>query len=123
MTALSPLMLLAVATTTWLVVSRTLQPVEAIRRHVAEPIPRRGTGDEIDRLVATMNEMLARQNRSAARQREFVSDASHELGSPITATIATVETWTRPGWRSSGPRSPPPSWTSRIGCGAWSTIC
>lgn len=89
-----PLLLLLVAATTWLVVGRALRPVERIREHVDDitadrlhqrvPVPE--TGDEIAALAITMNGMLDRLDASAAAQRRFVSDASHELRSPL-ATI------------------------------------
>jgi signal transduction histidine kinase len=41
--------------------------------------------DEIARLAATMNRMLSRLQDAQARQRRFVSDASHELRSPVAA--------------------------------------
>ena len=44
----------------------------------------RGPTDEIGRLAATMNRMLARLEDSRNSQRRFVSDASHELRSPLT---------------------------------------
>ncbi len=97
---LIPLLGLLVAAATWLTTSRVLQPVEDIRRQVEltdpqslkQHVPRSGNGDEIDRLAATMNDMLDRLHSASAKQRRFVSDASHELRSPITATLATLET-------------------------------
>ncbi|MEO5884651.1 MAG: ATP-binding protein [Candidatus Limnocylindrales bacterium] len=88
-----PVLLVLVAVTTWTVVGQALSPVEGIRREVevisAEALHRRvpePTGrDEIARLAATMNAMLGRLERSQARQRRFVSDASHELRSPIAS--------------------------------------
>lgn len=89
-----PLLLAVVAATSWRVVGRALAPVDAIRdevdaistaelhRRVPDPPGR----DEIARLAATMNEMLARLEEGHDRQRRFVSDASHELRSPV-ATI------------------------------------
>ncbi|MFJ3385784.1 MULTISPECIES: sensor histidine kinase [unclassified Curtobacterium] len=78
---------------TWIVVGRSLRPVERIRTEVAGvggasrsarvAVP--DTGDEVARLAHTMNEMLERLERSAAVQRRFVSDASHELRSPIAS--------------------------------------
>jgi signal transduction histidine kinase len=87
-----PLLLLIVAATTWVMVGRALVPVEAIRREVDEisaaqlyrRVPLPGTEDEIGRLAATMNRMLGRLEDARNSQRRFVSDASHELRSPIT---------------------------------------
>lgn len=93
--AVSTLLVVAlVAAITWWVVGRALRPVARIRaevdeitadrldRRVAEP----PSGDEIAALAATMNRMLGRLDDAAAAQRRFVSDASHELRSPL-ATI------------------------------------
>ncbi|WP_061018500.1 sensor histidine kinase [Microbacterium sp. CCH5-D1] len=87
-----PLLLLLVAVTTWLVVGRALRPVERIREevdgitaerlHQRVPVP--DTADEIAALATTMNGMLDRLDASATAQRRFVSDASHELRSPLT---------------------------------------
>jgi signal transduction histidine kinase len=94
-----PLLLLLVAAGTWLVVGRTLRPVEDIRRQVAAitdedlgrrvPVP--ASGDEVSRLALTMNQMLERLQESSRRQRDFVADASHELQSPVTALRTQLE--------------------------------
>jgi signal transduction histidine kinase len=88
-----PLLLMVVAGTTWFVVGRALAPVEAIRaevdaisatalhRRVPDPL----ADDEIGRLARTMNRMLERLELAQARQRRLVSDASHELRSPVAA--------------------------------------
>ncbi|WP_141873511.1 sensor histidine kinase [Microbacterium saperdae] len=89
-----PLLLLLVAVTTWLVVGRALRPVTRIRQEVdgitAERLHQRiavpESADEIAALATTMNGMLDRLDASAAAQRRFISDASHELRSPL-ATI------------------------------------
>jgi signal transduction histidine kinase len=73
--------------------------VEAIRRQVAEisakdltrRVPEPGTGDEIDRLTVTMNTMLGRLEDAATRQRTFLSDAAHELRSPVAAMRTEVD--------------------------------
>jgi signal transduction histidine kinase len=88
-----PALVLVVAVLCWVVVGRALAPVEAVRREVDEissaVLDRRVSvppgADEIARLSATMNRMLDRLERAQRRQRQFVSDASHELRSPITA--------------------------------------
>ncbi|MEO6472946.1 MAG: ATP-binding protein [Aeromicrobium sp.] len=83
----------------WVIVGRVLQPVEDIRRQVAEisgkslnrRVPDPHTRDEISRLSQTMNEMLERLEASAARQDRFVADASHELRSPLARIMAELE--------------------------------
>jgi signal transduction histidine kinase len=88
-----PLLLAVVAATTWVVVGRALAPVEAIRAEVdaisAAALHRRvqapAADDEIGRLARTMNRMLGRLEQAQARQRRLVSDASHELRSPVAA--------------------------------------
>jgi signal transduction histidine kinase len=89
-----PILLLLVAGTTWMVVGRALRPVERIRAQVAgisaqelgRRVPEPTGEDEIAQLARTMNAMLARLEGARDRQQRFVSDASHELRSPI-ATI------------------------------------
>jgi signal transduction histidine kinase len=89
-----PLVLLLVAATTWLVTGRALRPVTRIRQEVdgitAERLHQRlavpPSGDEVEALATTMNGMLDRLDAAATAQRRFVSDASHELRSPL-ATI------------------------------------
>lgn len=83
-----------VAAITWWVVGRALRPVARIRAEVdditADRLDRRvavpASGDEIAALAGTMNRMLDRLDAAATAQRRFVSDASHELRSPL-ATI------------------------------------
>ncbi len=94
-----PVLLVLAGGTVWLVVGRALRPVEQIRAAVtaitsaglSQRVPEPGTGDEIGRLARTMNDMLARLEDAAARQRRFVADASHELRSPLTAIRTGLE--------------------------------
>ena len=94
-----PLLVLALAGLVWWLVGGTLRPVEDIRVEVAEieatdlgrRVPQPGTDDEIDRLAATMNEMLSRLETSVERQQRFVADASHELRSPLTRLRSELE--------------------------------
>ena len=89
-----PLVLLLVAGTTWFVTGRALRPVTRIRQEVdgitAERLHQRvavpDSADEVAALATTMNGMLDRLDAAATAQRRFVSDASHELRSPL-ATI------------------------------------
>jgi signal transduction histidine kinase len=94
-----PLLALLVGVVTWLATGRTLRPIEVIRAEVEAlsslTLERRllvpPSGDEVARLAETMNRMLARLEAAAVRQREFVSDASHELRSPVASIRAGLE--------------------------------
>ncbi|HEY0416975.1 MAG TPA: HAMP domain-containing sensor histidine kinase [Gaiellaceae bacterium] len=48
-------------------------------------------GDELGRLAARFNRMLAALEDSVGRQRRLVADASHELRTPLTAARANVD--------------------------------
>jgi len=94
-----PALVALVALVAWWLVGHALRPVEAIRAQVDEisgttihrRVPEPASGDEIGRLARTMNAMLGRLEAAATRQRQFVSDASHELRSPVTAIRADLE--------------------------------
>jgi signal transduction histidine kinase len=94
-----PLVLVVVGFVTWWIVGRTLRPVEEIREEVerisspdlALRVPAPARDDEIGRLAATMNRMLERLERAHERRRRFVSDAAHELRSPVAAIRQQAE--------------------------------
>jgi two-component system, OmpR family, sensor histidine kinase MprB len=50
-----------------------------------------GDGDELGRLAASFNTMLAALERSRLAQRQLVSDASHELRTPLTSVRANLD--------------------------------
>jgi signal transduction histidine kinase len=93
-----PALCIGIGLLAWHLTGRALRPVEAITSRVDEiggtasldervPVP--AANDEVAHLARTMNDMLGRLQAAADRQRTFVSDASHELRSPIAA--ATVQ--------------------------------
>jgi signal transduction histidine kinase len=94
-----PVLLVLASGAVWLIVGRTLRPVERIRRatteitgaDLARRVPEPRTRDEVGALAHTMNDMLDRLEDAAVRQRRFVSDASHELRSPLTAIRTSLE--------------------------------
>jgi signal transduction histidine kinase len=95
----------------WIIAGRALRPVEAIRSEVLAisattmhrrvPVP--AGRDEVRRLAETMNEMLDRLEGASARQREFVSDASHELRSPVATMRTELEVALRDPERADWP--------------------
>jgi HAMP domain-containing protein len=126
-----PIMLLVVAATTWAVVGRALAPVEQIRREVASitaaqlhrRVPDPPGDDEIGRLARTMNEMLNRLEHAQDRQRRFVSDASHELRTPVASIRQHAEVALAHPERSSCAAWPKPCWPKGCGCNDSCRIC
>lgn len=93
------LALVIVAFAAWRLAGRTLRPVEQMRTSVEAiqvsdlsvrvPVP---TGDrDLAPLAATFNNLLERIQVSVDGQKRFISDASHELKSPIAATSVMLE--------------------------------
>ncbi len=91
---------IAVAAGLGAIVARAaLRPVAKLTRaaeHVAETQDlgaeiEVGTKDEIGRLAASFNAMLAALDASRRQQRQLVADASHELRTPLTSLRTNIE--------------------------------
>ncbi|MFF0505004.1 sensor histidine kinase [Streptomyces fimicarius] len=91
--------LVLISAVTYFTVRIALRPVEAIRVVTAsvtandprERVTVPATGHEISALATTINTTLQRLDEAAARQRRFVADAAHELRSPLTTLLASLE--------------------------------
>ena len=59
--------------------------------NMGERLPLRGTGDELDRLSATINGFLDRIGTYLEQNREFTANAAHELRSPLAAIQNSLE--------------------------------
>ncbi|MDH3461476.1 MAG: sensor histidine kinase N-terminal domain-containing protein, partial [Burkholderiaceae bacterium] len=86
--AMAPLM----AAVGWWLVALAFKPLRRLAGDVRsrdaeslEPLPLNGLPDEVSPLVQALNVLLQRLSASFGAQRAFVSDAAHELRSPLTA--------------------------------------
>ena len=94
-----PLVVIVAAVGSWWATGRALRPfgklanaIEGIRsdnlqHRVDEPLAR----DEIHRLAASFNALLARLDKSFTQTKRFAADASHELRTPLTIMRSEVE--------------------------------
>src|SRR5207245_5984812 len=95
----APIALAAALGGGWFLADRALRPVEAIiqaaQRIAAGDLTQRlavpSTLDEIGRLAATFNDMIARLEASFRQVRQFSADASHELRTPLTVIKGEAE--------------------------------
>ncbi|HEX7235700.1 MAG TPA: ATP-binding protein [Gammaproteobacteria bacterium] len=93
------LMLLIASAGGYFLSRRALEPVDRItqtaRSISADNLSQRlavpSTGDELERLSATLNEMIGRLEAAFKRISRFTADASHELRTPLAVMRTTAE--------------------------------
>ena len=97
---MAPLLVLAV----WWGVSRSLAPVERVRRQLARrqaddlsPVSDAALPDEVQPLVTELNLLFERVQGAFAAQQHFVADAAHELRSPLAALRLQLQGLQRAG--------------------------
>ena len=94
-----PVYLALSAAGAYLLARRAIRPIAEITRAAedisAGDLSRRiagiATRDEVQELADTFNAMLERLEESFARERQFTSDASHELRTPVAVISACAE--------------------------------
>ncbi len=109
----APLILLAASGLGYWVSGRALSPVDALTRsaraisgtNLSSRLEQLHTGDELQRLSDTLNEMLGRIETAFLRVTQFTGDASHELRTPISlirteAEIALRKSRSEPEYRT-----------------------
>ena len=88
-----PVVLLATAALGWVLARASLRPIHEINRtarriggsNLDAAIPTTGSGDELDQLAGTLNEMISRIRASMERERRFTGNAAHQLLTPLAA--------------------------------------
>jgi heavy metal sensor kinase len=108
-----PLVALIVSAGGYFLVRRSLRVVEVLRSKAEEitfgnldnRLPVVQSGDSIEHLAVTLNQMLERLSEAYDQANRFSADASHELRTPLTIIRAELESLMRqngaPGWLSS----------------------
>lgn len=97
----------AVVALSAILASQALGPIAALSRamreagfeHLDARLPAATRNDEIGELTASFNDLLARLGEAFARERQFISDASHELKTPLTSINANAQLLLRWGDR------------------------
>jgi signal transduction histidine kinase len=97
----------AVAFVSLVIASQITTPINqlaaAMREIGSEGLHRRlrwkGQRDEVGRLAESFDDLLARLEEAFARERQFISDASHELKTPLTSINANAQMLARWGDR------------------------
>jgi len=95
----APLLLLSASAVGYWLSRRALSPVDALARtartisghNLSRRLEKLHTGDELQRLSDTLNEMLQRIETAFLRITEFTADASHELRTPIALIHTEAE--------------------------------
>lgn len=83
----------------WFLASRFLKPVDLMidearqitAAYLKRRLPRSRSGDELDRLAETLNEMMDRIEESTRAIQDFSSDISHELKTPLAIIRGEID--------------------------------
>lgn len=92
------LLLLAIGIAIWLVIHWSLRPVLRVSGSLAKRDPldltllsERGLPKEFTPLVRSFNHLMTRLSTALKRERDFLSEAAHELRTPLAALLAQAQ--------------------------------
>ncbi|MFS0731914.1 HAMP domain-containing sensor histidine kinase [Microbacterium sp. 1P10UB] len=92
------LLLAGFGAASWVLATVTLRPVARMRKAAVElgntlegELPVGRARDEIAALATTLNELLTRLRTSATREKQMISDAAHELRTPLASLTTQLE--------------------------------
>jgi two-component system sensor histidine kinase TctE len=92
--AILPLAVLLV----WYALTRGLRPLDHLQRRIRQraigdlsPIDETAAPEEVNPLVAAINDLLARLDRSIGAQKHFLADAAHQLKTPLAGLRMQAE--------------------------------
>lgn len=96
---IAPLVLALAFLGGWFLAGRSLSPVAAMSDRAAlisasttaERLPVMNPNDELGRLAVVLNDLLDRLADALAQQRRFMTDASHELRTPVAVVRAVTD--------------------------------
>lgn len=94
-----PVAILLTVALGFLLARGSLRPIAEITKtarrvsstHLDEAVPTTGSGDELDELAATLNEMIARIRSGVERMQRFSANAAHELRTPLNALRSRLD--------------------------------
>lgn len=96
--ATAGLVFLLLGVTTWFVLCWSLRGVTRVQQAVSQrqglelsPLPTRDLPTEVAPLVETFNGMLAQMSSAMEAEKRFISDAAHELRTPLAALMGHAQ--------------------------------
>ncbi|MCB9196644.1 MAG: HAMP domain-containing histidine kinase [Flavobacteriales bacterium] len=98
-----PVILIGLFFTSYILAARSIEPVMNItatthkitQNNLSERVELPANDDELHQLVESINDLLDRIQGAIVREKQFTSDASHELRTPISVIQGTLEVLVR----------------------------
>lgn len=83
----------------YIIASRALQPISTMSKklkkisseNLNERVDNPKTGDEIEELALTFNDLLSHLTDAFTRERQFIADVAHELKTPLSTLRSSLE--------------------------------